>query len=96
DYYVSGPSTAQVHGQSSVDLVVGRWETFTYNQVIDTESYMMRFNTSYLLLDNFRYDDGFAVVPEPSTWAFMITGFGLAGAGLRTDRRARRKLLSAC
>lgn len=96
DYYVSGPSTAQVHGQASVDLVVGSWETFTYNQVIDQESFQMRFNTSHLLLDNFRYVDGFAVVPEPSTWAFMITGFGLAGAGLRTDRRARRKLLPAC
>lgn len=28
-------------------------------------------------------------VPEPSTWAFMIAGFGAAGAGLRLRRRAR-------
>jgi hypothetical protein len=26
-------------------------------------------------------------VPEPGTWAMMILGFGLAGAGLRTRRR---------
>jgi hypothetical protein len=26
------------------------------------------------------------VVPEPSTWAMMIVGFGLAGAGLRMRR----------
>lgn len=30
---------------------------------------------------------GRAAVPEPSSWARMIVGFGLAGAGLRgTDR----------
>lgn len=26
-------------------------------------------------------------IPEPSTWAIMITGFGAAGAALRTSRR---------
>jgi hypothetical protein len=31
-----------------------------------------------------------AAVPEPSSWALMIAGFGLAGAGLR-----RRRLASA-
>ena len=29
-----------------------------------------------------------AGVPEPSTWALLIAGFGLAGAGLRNRRRA--------
>lgn len=29
-----------------------------------------------------------AVVPEPRTWALMISGFGLAGAALRRRRRA--------
>ncbi len=28
------------------------------------------------------------VVPEPTTWALMIAGFGLAGASLRRSRRA--------
>ena len=28
-----------------------------------------------------------SAVPEPSTWAMMITGFGLAGAALRSARR---------
>ena len=30
-------------------------------------------------------------VPEPSTWALMITGFGLAGASLRRPRSPHRK-----
>jgi hypothetical protein len=28
-----------------------------------------------------------AAVPEPSTWALMLVGFGLAGTGLRSRRR---------
>jgi hypothetical protein len=27
-------------------------------------------------------------VPEPATWAMMITGFGLAGAAMRRRRGA--------
>ena len=34
----------------------------------------------------YRYSELFGAVPEPSTWAMMICGFALAGAGLR--RRA--------
>jgi PEP-CTERM motif len=29
----------------------------------------------------------FSAIPEPSSWALMIAGFGLAGAGLRLARR---------
>ena len=34
------------------------------------------------------------VVPEPSTWAFMIVGFGLAGTGLRARRRRQAPALA--
>jgi hypothetical protein len=41
-------------------------------------------------LDNIRFDvraiDTGSAVPEPATWAMMIMGFGLAGAGLRRRR----------
>lgn len=36
-------------------------------------------NPSFLLVDDFRMN----AVPEPTTWALMIMGFGLAGAALR-------------
>lgn len=32
--------------------------------------------------------EGVSAVPEPATWAMMITGFGLAGAALRRRRTA--------
>lgn len=34
-----------------------------------------------------RVEELSAAVPEPATWALMITGFGLAGRALRTRRR---------
>lgn len=30
----------------------------------------------------------FALVPEPATWAMLISGFGMVGAGLRRQRRS--------
>jgi hypothetical protein len=34
-------------------------------------------------------------VPEPSTWALMILGFGAAGGAMRRERKARRSALPA-
>lgn len=44
-------------------------------------------NGSSIFADNLTFDLGGAV-PEPATWAMMITGFGLAGGALR--RRSAR------
>lgn len=35
---------------------------------------------------------GTPAVPEPGTWAMMLAGFGLVGAGLRSPRRRNPKL----
>ena len=37
--------------------------------------------------DGYRINSISAAVPEPATWAMMIAGFGLAGLGLRRNRR---------
>lgn len=34
-------------------------------------------------------------IPEPATWAMMITGFGLAGASLRRSTQSRAQLQSS-
>lgn len=44
---------------------------------------------STVYADNFKFSA--TAVPEPSTWALMIAGFGLAGAALR-----RRRVLPVC
>ena len=33
-------------------------------------------------------NESIAAIPEPTTWALMIGGFGLAGAALRRRRAA--------
>ncbi|WP_205854068.1 PEPxxWA-CTERM sorting domain-containing protein [Phenylobacterium kunshanense] len=45
-------------------------------------------STGNWVLDDLTYTTGVAAVPEPTTWALMILGFGGAGAALRTRRRA--------
>ncbi|MBB5685489.1 PEPxxWA-CTERM sorting domain-containing protein [Sphingobium boeckii] len=37
-------------------------------------------------LDNIRFSNA---VPEPATWAMMITGFGMVGSGMRRGRRTK-------
>lgn len=43
-------------------------------------------NSPRLLLDNVSLDSPTTAVPEPTTWALMIAGFGGAGAMLRRRR----------
>lgn len=44
-------------------------------------------NTSeYLAFDNIVYN----AIPEPASWAMMVSGFGLAGAMMRRQRRRTR------
>jgi hypothetical protein len=45
------------------------------------------FNFNYAAGTPFSSIDAFNAVPEPSTWALMIAGFGLAGGMLRRRRR---------
>lgn len=37
-------------------------------------------------IDNISFSQRYYLVPEPETWALMIAGFGIAGAGLRRYR----------
>lgn len=46
--------------------------------------------TTYLVqaFSSTEYDEAFATVPEPASWAMLVTGFGLVGGAVRTRRRA--------
>lgn len=41
------------------------------------------------------FTDGLSAVPEPATWATMLLGFGLIGAGMRYRRRHRVRVTYA-
>ena len=47
-------------------------------------------SNDFLLLDNLQFDGTvMSAVPEPSTWAMMLLGFGLVGGALRSAKRKR-------
>jgi hypothetical protein len=50
-------------------------------------TFTFQHNPSYYLLDNVSVTDGVAGVPEPASWALMLTGFLGAGSVLRANRR---------
>jgi len=67
------------------------WITFTY----DLNAPQFTFSAEGYG-NNVNYDDPMVranAVPEPAAWALMIAGFGVAGAGLRANRR--RELAAA-
>lgn len=70
-------------GNSFADM---QWETVSYTFLATAGSSIISFASDASggccfgpALDNVRI----AAVPEPATWALMITGFGLAGAAVR-------------
>ncbi len=70
-----------------------RWALLLANVTLDTLR-PQGFATIPTYLYSFRLDRGealafgFGAVPEPSTWAMMVGGFGLVGGAIR--RRQRR------
>ena len=47
------------------------------------------FRGENVLIDNIRFTEGTTALPEPSTWAMLIAGFGLAGNALRRSHSRR-------
>jgi hypothetical protein len=52
--------------------------------------------SGFWIMDDLAYNtDLQAAVPEPSTWAMLIVGFGAVGMGMRSSRRRHIKLAAA-
>lgn len=73
----------------AVDVLVQDASSLSYD-LVDLSAYsgvtrLLITTTDFggVLYDDFTYS---AAVPEPATWALLISGFGLAGAGLRRRR----------
>jgi hypothetical protein len=69
----------------------GATQSYSFNYGYAPGSTRVGFGLNRLgVADNFRFDavTGGNAVPEPTTWALMIGGFGLAGAAARNRRRA--------
>lgn len=81
-HFTTGPTAGEFSG--------GEWFTWTPEKQLSQElTYLvLRSADTTIYLDNIVLVDGVTAVPEPSIWALMITGFGLAGAALRRRRTA--------
>ena len=63
------------------------FQTFTFNRTGLLSVSFVATTTNEVQTDNFVLDaSGPAAVPEPATWALMLSGFGLAGSALRRRR----------
>lgn len=101
--WVAGPESGQVFWQDGTTLTYASWGTTPGfpaepNNVGDEDGVIANFGgnrvywndgalanvTGYLV----EYSPVAAAVPEPATWAMMISGFGMAGIALRRRRKA--------
>lgn len=65
------------------------FQTFIFNRIGLVSVSFVATTTNEVQTDNFVLDaSGPAAVPEPATWALMLSGFGLVGSALRRRRRA--------
>ncbi len=96
--YFSNSATVQLLGYDGADNLIGATGPFVLTDTFQTLSANLS-GVRYLELRSDRNGSWFSVdnltlnsssgppVPEPATWAMLITGLGLVGASLRSRRR---------
>lgn len=89
--YGRGPYTSAIAGIPVTIQRLGYQGSL--NNGTATELFTESGNASYSRI-SFTYDLGVAAVPEPATWAMMISGFGMVGGSLRRRRQVRTTKVS--
>lgn len=87
---VSSPSTrlALIFGPNlSINGVPASGDAYAAGSLLSTRPIDSYCTTSGACDANFRVNALAAAVPEPATWAVLLTGFALVGSGLRGARR---------
>ena len=82
-------ATYDIHW-SGLTNVIFRWTDAHGTQLIDgynDNGDFIETHPTYLAFDNIVYSTAGTVVPEPSSWALLVLGFGGLGAVLRSARR---------
>lgn len=87
DAYTPEGGTYRRNSGFEMALDAGVWTTIAQNEAVHGWAQGRRIISKTAYIDNIVFDERFAVVPEPTTWAMLISGFGLVGAALR--RRPR-------
>ncbi|MGU3390534.1 PEPxxWA-CTERM sorting domain-containing protein [Sphingomonas sp. M1A8_2b] len=104
DAYNSVTLTLVNTSLASTDIAYKSFQTFTGSQLgtlngdgrvtFDTGSSTFLISAASFLSsqNSFEIENIASAAPEPGTWAMMILGFGFAGMGLRSRRRAKLAL----
>ncbi len=73
------PGSIFINAHDATELLGGSLTAYGYDPDVSAGRFI-----------NYAFREGVGgAAPEPATWALMIGGFGLAGAGLRRHRAAR-------
>lgn len=89
DAYTTDPGGRYRFRGAWSDLPTSGWESFAFEDVALGWFSEHRFYATDVLVDNITYEKGYTVVPEPATWALMVSGFGVLGLAVRRRRAIR-------
>lgn len=70
-----------------LNLAAGQW----YHEDVNNP-YSIKFHADGVFVDNISGSQFISQVPEPSTWAMLLLGFGLIGCAIRVRPRAHRPM----
>lgn len=92
DVFIAGGGMLIRPGMPPIEIAADQWVTLTFPPQPATNldcvwGCNFFFHGGDVRIDNIVLDVAIAHVPEPTTWAMLIAGFGLSGAALRRSRR---------
>lgn len=86
-FFGGGTATFTADGGVPVSLAfdnLAGFETFAFN-LANITSFSITADSAFAI-DNVVLNEAVAVIPEPTSWAMMISGFALVGGAMRTRR----------
>lgn len=90
DIFMPGGGRIVLSGGVSIDVPAGEWFTWApgFYRVGASHEIKITSPAGYAYIDNVKITDFYSAAPEPTTWAVLTAGFGLAGAALRRLKAA--------
>ena len=89
DVLINGNPLSSVNiNRNAVTWTLADWQKFTLPFTATTALTTLEFQNHQNAFQHFAFIDAVSVsVPEPATWALMILGLGMVGAGMRQRRK---------
>lgn len=82
-------------GISTSTNVAGQYSLLSFSSATGFSSIRLDNSAASFVYDDLGFGNVLGAVPEPSTWAMLIIGFGAVGAALRTQRAKQARIAYA-